>query len=409
MPEDRVFDVSKPGKTSPSATSKPVIVGHRPMMNDPMVKEDGGDEPTSFKIHVNDDSHEHEEDKNNDDGLLSDASTSAPAIFSSDDSSHTTAGTEIAPSVPGAEFFMPDSNDPQPQQDHVPPAPEPPKPLEEPETPLIESPHQSHDHSYHGSNHHHGLHVSQPPKKSHWLRWTIVTLLALIVAGYLLIDAGVINAGIKLPYHVFKQKTETQPASQPATSTPIVSEPALPAGFTKYTLSGTQISFATPTTWGDITSTTESGYSNRSASSQPDGTYAYLVSFASNKDVQIAVTSSKYLPPARAASYYDFLQWCVGTNDSKYYQTSLKFSTANKVDTPTTATCDQGPLLNVTKINDSTIVQTGVQDASKSTLGDVYTKNLKNTAIPVLRVKDATSTHSSDIKKLLETVKESAS
>jgi hypothetical protein len=34
----KVFDVSRPSKTAPDATSKPVIVGHHPMMADPMVR-----------------------------------------------------------------------------------------------------------------------------------------------------------------------------------------------------------------------------------------------------------------------------------------------------------------------------------------------------------------------------------
>jgi len=36
--DDKVFDVAKPGATSPSSTSKPVIVGHKNMIDDPMVK-----------------------------------------------------------------------------------------------------------------------------------------------------------------------------------------------------------------------------------------------------------------------------------------------------------------------------------------------------------------------------------
>src|SRR4051812_36724999 len=35
-----VFDVSKPHKTQPSATSRPIIVGHHPQVSDPMVKEE---------------------------------------------------------------------------------------------------------------------------------------------------------------------------------------------------------------------------------------------------------------------------------------------------------------------------------------------------------------------------------
>lgn len=38
--DDKVFDVSKPHKVSPSATSRPIIVGHHPMMADPMVRDD---------------------------------------------------------------------------------------------------------------------------------------------------------------------------------------------------------------------------------------------------------------------------------------------------------------------------------------------------------------------------------
>lgn len=36
----KVFDVSKPNKTTPSASSRPIIVGHHPIMADPMVLEE---------------------------------------------------------------------------------------------------------------------------------------------------------------------------------------------------------------------------------------------------------------------------------------------------------------------------------------------------------------------------------
>ncbi len=35
--DERVFDVAKPGKSEPSSTSRPVIVGHKKMIDDPMV------------------------------------------------------------------------------------------------------------------------------------------------------------------------------------------------------------------------------------------------------------------------------------------------------------------------------------------------------------------------------------
>ena len=42
-----VFDVSKPGKSAPSATSRPIITGHGPMLKDPMVNDKQADEKPS--------------------------------------------------------------------------------------------------------------------------------------------------------------------------------------------------------------------------------------------------------------------------------------------------------------------------------------------------------------------------
>ena len=38
--QSRVMDVAKPGKTAPSASSRPIITGHAPPVKDPMVNED---------------------------------------------------------------------------------------------------------------------------------------------------------------------------------------------------------------------------------------------------------------------------------------------------------------------------------------------------------------------------------
>lgn len=38
--EKQIMDVTKPGKSAPSATAKPIIVGHGPMVQDPMVTSD---------------------------------------------------------------------------------------------------------------------------------------------------------------------------------------------------------------------------------------------------------------------------------------------------------------------------------------------------------------------------------
>jgi hypothetical protein len=227
----------------------------------------------------------------------------------------------------------------------------------------------------------------------------------LLAGAYLAIDSGLIKTSLNLPFHVFKQKSApktTPPVSQPTAA-------VIPTGFTQYKLAGTSLSFDAPTSWGLPTSSSDPGYSTRTTGGQSDGTYAYLVDFAANKDVQIAVTSSKYLPPARGSLYYDYLQWCTGSSDAKYYFGILHFTTANKIDTPTTVTCDQGPLSDVTKLDSSTIVQLKTKDVSGTVIGDIYVKNLSNSDLPAFRVKDSAMTSSTDIKQLLLTVKIPAS
>jgi hypothetical protein len=124
----------------------------------------------------------------------------------------------------------------------------------------------------------------------------------------------------------------------------------------------------------------------------------------------MVVTSDKFLPPARATLYYDYLQWCTGTNDAKIYKSLLHFATGtDKVDVPTTVTCDQGPLADATKVNETTILQAKTKAPDgKADLGDLYTKNLTDKDLVVIRVKDTTMTHGADIKTLLGTVKISA-
>jgi hypothetical protein len=87
----------------------------------------------------------------------------------------------------------------------------------------------------------------------------------------------------------------------------------------------------------------------------------------------------------------------------------LKFTTAGGVDSPSTVTCDQGPLADADKINDSTIVQANTKDAAGKVSGDLYTKNLSDSELVVFRVKDKAMTNADDIKTLLESVKVSSS
>lgn len=403
--EDRVFDVTRPSRVSPIATSKPVIAGHMAMISDPMVKDSAmpeADSPTAAKIPVTDGDQPSDmangimettqpepapepvpitiPDSASEPAPVIDA---APAAPSHEDTQDTASANESPVSgVPGSSP-MPDGH-----TEHVPKEDDdidPDQPI-----PQIQ-----------------GISVVGPKPKKRWLGILLV-ILVLLVGAYLFIDSGVVDTGINLPLHVFKQ-TKTPATlsvvSKPSSNSAASSTASVPQGFKQYNLAGTGITFAAPITWGDATSSTEQGYAIRGGSNQPSGTYAYLVNFANNKDVQIAVTSNKFLPPARGALYYDFLKWCLGTSDGKYYQSTLKFTTADKVDTPTTVTCDQGPLINPLKLDPSTIVESKATDSAKAIIGDVYTKNLNDPQLVVLRVKDTAMTNGNNVKLLLGTVK----
>ncbi|HET6863950.1 MAG TPA: hypothetical protein VFH37_02010 [Candidatus Saccharimonadales bacterium] len=383
MPEEnRVFDVAKPGYGQPQATSKPVIVGHQPSISDPMVRDSDSSSPT--KISVIDGQEETAGMEHHDMPVYSPPSSfgsqsSAPAVYDNE-ADQVSSADPLAPGPESAEPFHRGGT-----------TAVKPKPME----PAAPTP-----------GHVEALQPTHVKKKSP-LKWLLALLVVALIAVYVLLGTGVIKNSLNLP--PFKKK------NAPAAVTPPVSQnqPAqsnLPAGFTKYNLSGTDISFTAPTSWGTPNSTTDPGYSKRGGTSKSDGVHAYLVDFPNNKDVEIAVTSAKYLPAARDSLYYDYLQWCTGSADGKFYFAMLQFSTAaDKTQTPTTVTCDQGPLTGVTQIDSATIEQPALKNSNGQALGDLYTKNLtNNTSLPVIRVKDAGMTNSVAIKQLLNTIQSTA-
>lgn len=405
--ENRVFDVTKPKYVSPSPTSKPVIVGHHPMISDPMVKNsediDSGAkgyniEPT--RIQVND---EPADDNKSNENFLHDSKDGQSIFVPESDEQETEhmlskkePDTDSPPIMP-EDDSRPDNIDfgqPAPHASNYHEEPKPDKHLPEP------------------AYHHpapakiEGLHLNQPAPKRKWPKFAAL-LFVLAVGAFMAVDSGIVGGAAKLPFHIFKQDedksavTKTPAAQQPAKQT----GPVIPAGFKEYRISGTTVTFAAPIAWGDPTSTTESGYSKRGGTNQADGTYAYLVNFATNKNIQIAVTSGKYLPPVRAAQYYDYLQWCTGTVDSKYYQSVLKFTTVDKVDMPSTTACDQGPLTGAIKMDEQSLVWSKVADAQNKVIGDIYIRNLNDVSLVALRVKDAVMTNGDSIKQLLSTAK----
>jgi hypothetical protein len=442
--DSKVFDVSKPGRTAPTQTSRPIVVGHRPMGVDTVVNETpipGPQAPSdngSTPIHV--------AMADEDPVKVTTASSQATKPFEFDPASLTSSADSPQPPEAAQSFSEPPAGatippnelekEPEPSTENAPAG------NFTPLTTLIPNADSKEDTGEYGAHHvdnlpknHDGdagwqeappLPISKGagPKRrlGKILSFILLFIIILLVAGYLAIDAGLVKADVNLPFHIFnKQKTSTATVTPPtAKNTAPVSQPpaqsAVPTGFTKYSVADTNVSFAYPTTWGLPTVKKDPGFSKRDGTNKADGVHAYLVDFAKNKDVQIALTSSQYLPAAlpggaNAWYYYDYLAWCTGTNDGKIYQQTLHFTTSNKIDTPSTVTCDQGPLATATKLDDSTIAQlkfniNGAPQSQSFQQVDLYTKNLTSSKnLPVLRVKDGMMKNSDDIKKLLATVK----
>jgi len=422
--DQRVFDVTRPSKVGPPATSKPVIVGHRPTVSDPMVKGDG-ENPTNAAPKVTSvpvlmgDEPEPGEKKPEEPKVETELPTDKPAVPEE----------PVEPVLPHlAPMDMPKNEEPKKsggsdnEHKYTPLSvllggEDSKKPKETPKSDLpTEKPSTGGPSGADDGSHLVGTlplpHTRGAGPTSRWkkvLGWLLVVLLIVFIGLYLAVDAGWIKTSIKLPFDFInnsqpaKTTTTTTPSTAPKNSAP---KSNLPAGFVLYSVKSTSVSFAYPTAWGKPSVTKDAGYSSRGVGKESDGVHAYLINFSKNKDVQVALTSAKLLPVARATLYYDYLQWCVGSVDSLVYKQSLHFNSASGVDTPTTAVCDQGPLNDSTKIDVNTIVQTKTKDAGGSVIGDLYTRNVKDTDYPVVRLLDKSMKLSETINKVLNTVKD---
>jgi hypothetical protein len=189
--ENRVFDVSRPSKVSPPPTSRPVIVGHHPM-NDPMVREDGfGTEPPmpATKIPVVSD------------GSAGDGSMTVEQALAAHQAAETPQPSSSEPTTQGSPAIFSDHNEeasqapavvePTPPNQSVGEGPftdMEPKPTPGPQSDLPPpAPHQEPDIE--------GLHFAEPKPKRGRMKWVLASLLVLLIAGYLVIDSGLVNAG----------------------------------------------------------------------------------------------------------------------------------------------------------------------------------------------------------------------
>ncbi len=384
-----VFDINKPHTYGATPSARPVIVGHHPTMPDPMVTPLETRPQSGSKINV-------KVDELSDTPAIMEGEPQLSPPFKPHGESESAAQrtpympvsdlTGINSSQTSASSKTAKANEASDEQDEQIITTEP-KP------------------SVFDSSNHSPVDEAGNPKhrKSRaklWL-WTLGILIVL-AAAYAAIDKGLILSNINLPVHIFKKTDIAATNSQSTSPSP---QATIPSGFTNTKLVEANLTFAYPTTWGAPTATTDQGFSKRSVSAKADTSYAFVINFPNNKDVQLAITSGKFLP-ARTTQYlyYDLLGWCIGTADAKYYAGFLRFSTAAGVDSPTTISCDQGPLNNAVKLSSDIIVQTNIKNTDGSLLGDIYTKNLKNNDYVVARVKDATMKNADLIQTMLGTI-----
>lgn len=392
MPEDNtVFDVSKPNKVSASPNSRPIIVGHHPTMPDPMFRKfSHGAEDKSDRVASNNIVHP------NDSSSLTPA-VKGPAESESSSPVAIMEGEPLqSPPYPKNPPYMPisaltgiESNTPSSSSVDS--------------SAVDNGPRPGSGKVVTGDDRVLNFPAGKDPGR--FRLWWLAIPLSVLVGLYLALDSGLLPSNVNLPVHVFKQDKQVATSTTPAANS---STSVVPAGFSKYNLASTNLSFASPTSWGAPTAAPDPGFSKRGGTNVSDGKYAYIVNFPGNKDVEMAFTSSKYLPAARGAQYYDLLQWCTGTNDGNYYQSVLRFNSVGGVDTPATVTCDQGPMAGVTKLDSDTIVQLGTKTADGKVFGDIYTKNLKDKNLVVVRVRDATAKNAESIKTLLGSIQSSS-
>ena len=206
----QIFDVSKPNRVPPSPTSRPIIVGHQPMMNDPMVTPE-----------------EHAPD------------TALPAtpmehkmipVSTPGESSQEMPQPQALPPVPPPAAMPPAVTGEAPSAEVPAVAPEHPESVKAsgstdqaavPVTPPGDLDLESlddvigHEHRPEGgSPHHHEYPPAHPhpaptpqktgKKKKNTALWALLGLIVIFVGAYLLIDSRTIKTSINLPFHIFK-------------------------------------------------------------------------------------------------------------------------------------------------------------------------------------------------------------
>ena len=243
--EDRVFDVSRPHKTAPDATSKPIIVGHHPVMNDPMVTMDRPAEPPHvdqppmpIKVAVSMEDNE----------PAKEASLPPPAPLPQ-------------PKLPELSVHHPLAVHPPPEppaSDATPPTPAfvptPTPPLPGVITPNVPTGAASPLNDLPLPAHHGGHIAKSPGKKNNRLALVVLLVLLVLLGAYAYADA---KTSINLPFYLFRKSTPVA-TTLIQTTAPAVTDPY--ADWITYTSTAEPtLSFKYPSDWKVTKNTTTLG------------------------------------------------------------------------------------------------------------------------------------------------------
>ena len=183
------FDINAPSRINPSATSRPVIVGHRPVMTDPMMRPpqtslpstNSAPQPAPAPAHVPRVIAVSDEVKND---LAASQATSpasytppAPAMQPEAFQTPVPAAAPAGIGGPGPvnpALAVPPPAAPEPDLSHLPHVP-------------IAHPHHQHAHL------------------KTMVLWVVIIGFLLAFTAYLLIDSGLITSSINLPFHIFNK------------------------------------------------------------------------------------------------------------------------------------------------------------------------------------------------------------
>lgn len=197
--ERKTFDIARPSRVNPSATSRPVIVGHQPMMRDPMVNQRTAPQPqtesapTPITVHT------------------------AKVIEVSPEVRHDLEVNQTAVPSPAPQPQAPAEEQPIAEPAAAPltqetttpaaslaaespanqPAPAAAAPATLPEVDLSNLPHIPVSH----------MPTTGSGKIKRLFIWLLVTAFLVAFAGYLAIDAGLVKSSVNLPFHIFRQQS----------------------------------------------------------------------------------------------------------------------------------------------------------------------------------------------------------